>query len=380
MKLQYSMPETFRCPPWPPEISDVADDLEQLLKSGDWGRYKSTNHDRLRQKLGQLAGQAHVRLCGSGSAAVEIALRAAGVGTDDEVVIAAYDYPGNFRAIESVGAKPVLVDVAPQSLGIDSSQLAEFAKSERPESKVRAVLASHLYGTAAPVSELQEICKQREWVFVEDACQVPGMKIGDQCSSQFTGQFAGGCGEIATFSFGGSKPLTAGCGGAVLTSNERMLARMNAWLDRPSDSQPLSSLQATVLLPQLDCLNELNNTRRESVRYLESKVNESLAGWNWLSGMSDDVAPTHYKVAWAVESREQRSQICQRANELGVPIGEGFRSMARSSERRCRKPFPLENAARLGETVIVLDHAALLLKPDRHAELGTFLVELSRDG
>ena len=121
----------FKCPCWPPDSSELNAEIQaavsQLVDSGEWARYKSPHQELVRKSLAELSGCEHVRLCGSGSAAVEIALRAAGVGPGDEVIVAAYDYGGNFRAIEAVGAKPVLVDVAPNSVTINAEQVAQFA-------------------------------------------------------------------------------------------------------------------------------------------------------------------------------------------------------------------------------------------------------------
>ena len=360
---------TFICPAWPPQDPAICDEISELLRSGDWGRYKSPQQESVRELISKQFGVQHVRLCGSGSAAVELALRAAGIGSDDQVVVSAYDYPGNFRAIEVVGAKPLLVDVGTDSPVIDITQIQQLADDPALSTPVRAVLASHLYGVAAPVQQLAKICKQKGWLLIEDACQTPGMQIGGSPAGQF--------GSLATLSFGGSKPLTAGSGGAILTNDTKLSAKINAYLDRPSDSQPLSSLQCAALIPQLNQLEKLNETRRATVAHIESNLNQSLEGWTWLSQSDPQVHAAYYKVAWACQSQEKRKRILARADALGLPIGAGFRAMSRSSERRCQKPFPLDNATRLGETTIVLDHAALLLPESDHSQLATALAEVN---
>ena len=360
---------SFQCPIWPPNSPEIESSISEIVASGDWGRYKSPHQEVLRKKLRDLTQTEHVRLCGSGSGAVEIALRAAGIGAGDEVVVAAYDYPGNLRAIEAVGARPVLVDVDSDQPVMNTAQVEQISKESPTENSVRAVLASHLYGIAAPMQRLAKICQQREWILVEDACQVPGMMID--------GRPAGSLGDISAISFGGSKPVTAGNGGALLTNNTRLSARMNAFLDRPSDSHPLSTLQAAVLIPQLSDLGQFNVLRQATVAHIESSVNVSLEGWTWLSKTSANVSATHYKVAWSCSSSDKRKRIIDEAARLGVPIGAGFRAMSRTSERRCRKPHALDNSIRFGETTIVLDHAALLLQSEMHNELANALIEVN---
>lgn len=353
----------FQRAPWPPQSPEIRQSVQDLMESGDWGRYKSPHQDQLRQQLATISGCKHARLCPSGSAAVEIALRTAKVGPGEEVIVAAYDYVGNFRAIEAVGAKPVLVDVAPDKLTIDANQVAELSHNK---SNIKAVIASHLYGNAAPIEKLKSICQDNHWVLIEDACQTVGMTVDHQPVGSF--------GDLATFSFGGSKPLSAGNGGAIVTNSDTFAARMSAMLDRPSDSQPLSSFQCAVLLPQLDRLAEYNQMRQATVRFLETRWNKP--NWQWHSPLSENVWATHYKVAWTCPP-DQREQIIDAGRELGLPLGKGFRAMSRSSERRCRKPFPLQHATKLGKSIVVLDHTALLIPPSQHPELQNHLQQIA---
>ena len=357
---------SFDCPRWPPPWPEIGSAIQQAVSSGQWGRYHSQPHDQLQQVIAESLDSPAVRLCASGSAAIEAALKAAGVGPGQEVILAAFDYPGNFRTIESVGAKPVLVDVDQSSLSLSPQSLAAAAGDA-----VTAVIASHLYGNAAEIVALRNECDERGWTLIEDACQVPGMKIESQQ--------AGTLGHLGTFSFGGSKPLSAGNGGAILTAENRMAVRIDSLLDRPGDVSPLSALQCAALLPQWSRLDQCNQLRNATVRYLESEVLPQLETWQWLSKQQPKVDATHYKVAWAAQSLGHRAKVVHHAKELGLPIGEGFRAMARSSQRRCRKPVGLENAARFGETIFVLDHAALLLDESRHGELGEALLQLHRD-
>jgi dTDP-4-amino-4,6-dideoxygalactose transaminase len=356
----------FHCPAWPPDWPEIKAAANALMDAGDWGRYRSEHQDRVKSAISEHFRVPHVRLVCSGTAAVEAALRAVGVGSGDEVILAAFDYPGNYRTVELVGARPVLIDLDENSLSLDPYQLDEAASDQ-----VRAVIVSHLCGRAADIAEIKRQCDQRNWVLIEDACQVPGMIIN--------GSPAGSFGHLSTLSFGGSKPLTAGNGGAILTQESRFIAKINSLLDRPSDAQPLSTMQSAVLLPQFGRLKNCREQRARAVGYLEESTIAQLKSWQWLSEQEDHVQPAYYKIAWAATSAEHRARVIARAAEFGLPLGEAFRSMARSSPRRCRKPVPLDRAQRIGDTAFVLDHAALLLDDDRHQELGKLLIELEAE-
>src|SRR3954471_14638260 len=83
-------------PPWPPPDEDVAHALRSAYEDGSWGRYHGGHVQRLEERLAEYHGVAHAAVCASGTWAVELALRALKVGPGDEVLLAAYDFGGNF--------------------------------------------------------------------------------------------------------------------------------------------------------------------------------------------------------------------------------------------------------------------------------------------
>src|SRR5881398_3435702 len=111
-------------PPWPPADEDVLHALQAAYRDGSWGKYHGLYVERLEAALCAAYGVAHALTCGSGTFAVELALRALKVGLGDEVILAAYDYPGNFLAVHAVGAVPVLVDLDPDNWNLDPGRLA----------------------------------------------------------------------------------------------------------------------------------------------------------------------------------------------------------------------------------------------------------------
>src|SRR5262245_33009518 len=132
-------------PDWPPADEAVRLAVERALGDGSWGKYDGGHVARLEARLAAWLGCPHALTCGSGTLAVEVALRALGVGGGDEVVLAAYDYPGNFLSVHAVGARPVLADVAPGNWNLDAERLA---RALGPATK--AVIVSHLHGGLVP--------------------------------------------------------------------------------------------------------------------------------------------------------------------------------------------------------------------------------------
>ena len=294
---------------------------------------------------------------------MEIALRAAGIGPGDEVIVPAFDYPGNLRCVELVGAKPVLVDVLRDGVTLDPDGLESAAGGS-----VRGVIVSHLFGRAAAIRPIVEICGRHGWLLFEDACQVPDMRID--------GRPAGTLGDVGTLSFGGGKPLTSGSGGALLINHPRIAARVGGLLDRPSDAFPLSPLQAALLLPQLPKLDELQRRRLATVRMLTAEP-RPLESWEFFRSAGEQVPmPVFYKLGWLAPSRTARDEIVNLARSRGIPIGAGYRSAAGMSHRRCRRPVPLARSEMLANRLCLLDHRALLVAPENQGILLQALREI----
>jgi dTDP-4-amino-4,6-dideoxygalactose transaminase len=242
-------------PEWPLDDPAVHEALNHCAAEGAWGKYHGPYCDRLVDALKEMHGCEHARLCSSGTAAVELVLRGLKVGPGDEVVLAAYDFKGNFANVVALGATPVLVDIRPDNWQFDTDQL-QSALSE----KTKAILVTHLHGGIVDMPRVMEIARRGNLQVIEDACQMPGARVH--------GHVAGRWGDVSVLSFGGSKLLTAGRGGAILTHEPELLQRIKLYSHRGNEAYPLSELQAAVLLPQVVGLDVRNRKRVENVAVL----------------------------------------------------------------------------------------------------------------
>jgi perosamine synthetase len=152
-------------PTWPPPNGAVRSALEAAHADGSWGRYYGPHCERLSNLLAQFLSVKHAWLCCSGTVAVELALRGLKVGPGNEVILAGYDFPGNFRAIEAIGAKPVLVDLAPSSWTLDAEQVAAAICP-----LTKAVVVSHLHGSLADMPRLRTIADEKGIFIVPEQC------------------------------------------------------------------------------------------------------------------------------------------------------------------------------------------------------------------
>ena len=351
--------ETFDfSPPLALPAEQLLEVFRQLTADGSWQRYSGQHGTALQQALLTRHNRQHCHLCCSGTAAMELALRAAGVQAGDEVILCAYDFKSNFINVLQLGARPVLVDTLPNHPVLDTAAVAAAITPA-----TRAIIASHLHGLAAPLSQLQQITGERGIVLIEDACQNPGACL--------EGQPAGARGDLAILSFGGSKLLTAGRGGAVLTNNPQFAQRITLFTQRGNDAWPLSEMQAAVLLPQLHRLDQQNQIRAAAVRQLQSALAGSPAVSLLLSPefhstpLTSDGRATaaFYKTALLLNSGPTaRNELAAACLKRGIPLHPGFTALHTThAKSRFINHGSLENAARLAERLLVLHHSALLL-------------------
>jgi perosamine synthetase len=338
-------------PEWPVADEEVRDALLAAYANGSWGKYHGVNLPLLFERLTEYFGVPEVLLCGSGTFAVELALRALKVGPGDEVIFAAYDYPGNFLTAHALGAMPVLVGVDPAKWNLDPTRLEEAVSPA-----TRAVLVSHLHGGLVPMRDVMAIAARHGLRVIEDAAQVPGAVV--------QGRKAGTWGDAGVLSFGGSKLLTAGRGGALLTAHADVAQRARAYLHRGNLVCPLGELQAAVLLPQVAKLDERNARRAAAV----ARLAERFAGVNGFKPFQNagvEGAPAYYKVGFqfdaAVFGGLERERFVAAARAEGVAFDEGFRALhVGRSPKRFRKAGDLRVAEQAHTGCVVLHHPVLL--------------------
>jgi perosamine synthetase len=164
--------------------------------------------EELAEKVNRKYG---VAVC-NGTAALEIAVEALGIGKDDEVIMPAFTIISCASAIIKVGAKPVLVDSNLQTWNMDVNQI-----EAKITSKTKAIMVVHIYGLPVEMDVVLEIAKKHNLKIIEDAAEVHGQT--------YKGKPCGSFGDISVFSFYPNKLITTGEGGMVLTNDEKLAER-----------------------------------------------------------------------------------------------------------------------------------------------------------
>ncbi len=349
-------------PAWPLPDVEVQAALADAIASGAWGQYHSEHVGALEAELSAFHNVPHAITCASGTLAVEAALRAIRVGPGDEVVMAAYDYESNFLTVHALGAKPVLIDVHPDTWQLDPSHLeAAFTPN------TKAVICSHLHGGLVPMWEVTEIAPRHNVGVVEDAAQAPGATV--------QGKPAGTWGDVGTLSFGGSKLLTAGRGGALLFTDPQLHQRAKLWLHRGLQQwAPLSELQAAALRPQLRALPTMTQKRGENVRELavvrSRDPEESVCGALPFGSRLRDSVAAFYKLGFQFDATTfglSRELFVKAMRAEGIAVDVGFKALhVGRSPSRFRAVGDLPNATAAHERCVILHHPVLSLS---HADI-----------
>jgi perosamine synthetase len=337
-------------PAWPVADPEVLRNLQAAFQDGSWGQYHGPNVEQLEERLAEYHGGIRVTTCGSGTYAVELALRALKVRPGDEVILAGYDYEGNFLAVHAVGGVPVLAQVDPGNWNLSVEGVVAAIGP-----KTRAIIASHLHGGLIPMREIREVADRHGVPIIEDAAQAPGAVVQDRK--------AGTWGDVGILSFGGSKLLSAGRGGALLTPHAEVHQRLRVLLHRGNNICPLSELQATVLLPQLDKLDARNLHRSGNVARLTALVRD-VPGLRLFVNAPQVGQPTYYKLGMQFDAERfglARDRFLLALRAEGIAFDEGFRGLhVGRSSRRFRRSGNLTEVEKAHQGCVVLHHPVLL--------------------
>jgi dTDP-4-amino-4,6-dideoxygalactose transaminase len=244
---------------------DIDAAIEKVVSTGGFILGKTV--EEFEAAVAAYVGVKHGIGVNSGTDALYLALRAAGVGPGDEVITTPFTFIATAEVITWIPAKPVFVDVCPDTLNIDPSKI-EAAITP----KTKAIMPVHIYGQAADMDEITAVAQKHKLKVIEDCAQSLG--------AGYRGRQTGSMGHIAGLSFFPSKNLGAyGDGGMILTSDEAMLKECRVLRQHGSDrkyhhvkigvNSRLDALQAAVLNVKLKHLEKWNDARREKAAYYD---------------------------------------------------------------------------------------------------------------
>ncbi len=277
------------------------------------------------QKIAFYTGVRHAVAVNSGTSALHLIVRALGLKEGDEVITTPFSFVASSNCLLFERAKPVFVDIDPQTLNLDVRRI-----EQKITSRTRAILAVDVFGHPAEWDELERIAGKHNLRLIEDSAEAIG--------AEYRGRNAGSFGDAALFAFYPNKQMTTGEGGAVLTNDEQ-IARLcrslrnqgrgegHEWLqhERLGYNYRLSDINCALGIAQLKRLEEMLK-KRERVAQMYSERLQSV------KGVHIPYAAPHVKISWFVYvirlteryTQTDRDRIIEGLRGRGIQCGKYF--------------------------------------------------------
>jgi dTDP-4-amino-4,6-dideoxygalactose transaminase len=296
-----------------------------VIRSGAW--WGGSNVPKFEKEFAALHEAAYGICVTNGTAALEVCLRALGIGCGDEVIVPPYTFIATASSVLSVSATPVFVDIDPHTLNIDP-RLIEAAITPR----TKAIIPVHIAGCPADLDGVLELARKHNFYVIEDAAQAH--------LAGWRGRKVGAIGHLGTFSFQASKNLNAGEGGIILSNDEELADRVwsvanvgrvrsGKWYEHHvlGGNFRMTEFQAALLLAQMSRLEEQTQRRSDNAAYLTSLL-ANIPGVTLLC--TDPRVSTHayhiyiFRYDPAGFGNRPVSEFIRALNAEGIPCSMGY--------------------------------------------------------
>ena len=257
-----------------PSITQREIDYVTDAVTNAWYSNAGAYHTRFERAFADYLGVKHAMALPSCTSAIHLALAALGVGAGDEVIVPDITWIASAAPIAYVGATPRFADVDRDSWCLDPRSFESLINE-----KTKAVIPVDLYGNMADMPSIVEIALRHGIAVIEDAAEAVGAQHGTRMAGSF--------GDAGVFSFHGSKTLTTGEGGMLVTNRTDVFERANVLRDhgrRPGDKAfynrevafkyKMSAMQAALGLAQLERIDELLERKREAFRWYAEELGD----------------------------------------------------------------------------------------------------------
>ncbi len=357
---------TNKFPDWPMWDQTDIESVSDVVRSGKWEWHNGTRVPEFEKRFAEFHHANFALSCANGTVAIELVLEALRIGAGDEVIVPDYTYTATAMAPIRCGASVVLVDVDPNTFCIDPL-LIERAITD----KTKAIIPVHFGGHPCDMDAIMELAQKHGLYVITDCAHAHG--------AQWAGKYVGTLAHAGTFSFQGSKTLSCGEGGAILSNDEnlmricrslhnfgRVIGESPYQHDIPGTNYRLGELQAALLLSQQARLEQQCRRREENGKLLTDLLSR-------IDGIKPQArAPSltrhgYYLFTFIIERDIPRNAFRTALAAEGVPVQleytavhthEYIRKMGLSNG-----DFPVSD--RLASKSIWLFHNCLLAEPEQ---------------
>jgi 8-amino-3,8-dideoxy-alpha-D-manno-octulosonate transaminase len=306
------------------EVNDVLETGILMRYGFDGPRKGIWKSKELEAAICKTFGTGYAQLTSSGTAALTTAMASLGIGAGDEVIMPAFTFVASFEAVLSMGAVPVLVDID------ETLTLNPAAVKAAITPKTKCIMPVHMCGSMADLDALKAICDEHQLILLEDACQSIG--------GTYKGKHLGTIGHAGTFSFDFVKMITCGEGGVVMTNDQNIYTKCDAFtdhghdhlgVDRGADLHPflgynfrISELHAAVGLAQIRKLDTFLTIQRRNNHILRSYLEQ-------VPGISFRVVPdpsgdSASFLSWFLPSQDKMEKAIEALKSAGIFAGNFY--------------------------------------------------------
>ena len=262
-----------------PHLSDNERKYVNEAFDSNWIAPVGPHINSFEEKISKISNDSHVAVLNSGTAAIHLALILLDVRRDDNVLCSSFTFAASTNPIVYLGAKPVFIDSEKDTWNmcptlLENAIIELSLKDEKP----KAIILVHLYGYPAKINEIIAISKKYNIPLIEDAAEAIG--------SSYNGIPLGTFGDLGVFSFNGNKIITTSSGGAILSSNKRLIDKAKFLSTQARDESPhyehseigynyrMSNICAAIGLGQIEVLKERVDKRRYIFDFYKEKLSD----------------------------------------------------------------------------------------------------------
>ena len=256
-----------------PSITSLEVEFATDAAKNGWGEECYAYIDKFEHAFRKYTGSDFSISASSCTGALHMGLKALGVGQGDEVILADTNWIATVSPIVHLGATPIFVDVDPENWCIDPQKVSTAITS-----KTKAIIATHLYGNLCDMDKLQEIAKKYRIALIEDAAEAIG--------SIYKGKVAGSIGTFGVFSFHGTKTITTGEGGMLVTNDQELFEKVTTlsnhgrvkgqpkqfWSEEIGFKLKMSNIQAAMGCAQISRIKELIAKKQYILKYYKEAL------------------------------------------------------------------------------------------------------------
>ena len=351
----------YKFPLFTPYINNDEKKVVVDCLNSNWISSKGKYIDKFEKKFSNYVNSKYCVSVNNGTAALHLAILALDIGPGDEVIVPSFTYIAPVNAIRYAGAKVKFVDSNFSTAQIDENDLIK-----KINKKTKAIIVVHLYGYICNIPKVKKICDNKKIYLIEDCAESFG--------SFYKGKHSGTFGQIGTFSFFGSKTITTGEGGMVVTDDKKLAKKIfklktvgvvkkknNYWHDMIGYNYRMTNICAAIGLAQLNKKNEILKKKEKVFKIYKKNLKNLPLRFIEITKNSKS---SHWQIVIFVKNLKIRNALSKFLESKKIETRTSFPPVHTMPMYKLKQNIVLKKARILSETGICLPSSPSLKEKD----------------